>query len=252
MMACPQSAAKSAPGMPFLGALVLVGLAIYSEVFWDGMTTASRIVGPLASGLGLYIMGLILMRGGHAEKLAGLLFLLAALLQPRGLFVLIDEQHVVDDPTRAELLVYGIMCFEQCLTFWVARWTAPLFFTIVFSILFLSAAFHSLDLNDAIIGLVIGFALIGTAYVIGKTTYSVLTTFCYVVGSTIFLFNAFSLNGLPHTPRADPLIIAACCFVLYLSIRERNIWLALISVPLLLFYLDYLVGLIQLPMLCCL
>ena len=89
------------------GIFVLAGLGVFIEMQWEAMNSLARITVTLGSGIAAFVMALFAVGDERREKTATPLFLLAALLQPTGILVAIDEFSRGGDERHAILLDFG-------------------------------------------------------------------------------------------------------------------------------------------------
>src|SRR5690606_7831838 len=73
------------------GIFCLAGICAYIGMFWDEMSGAVRVTLTFGTGLVAFLMAVIFVRDGRYARIVTPLFLIAALFQPGGLFVVFDE-----------------------------------------------------------------------------------------------------------------------------------------------------------------
>jgi uncharacterized membrane protein len=115
------------------GIFVFVGLGIFVGMRWDELGPAGRVMLTLGPGVCLFILALVCTTDARVEAAATPLFLLAALVQPTGILVMLQEYGRGGDPEHAVLFMSVVMLVQQGCTFWARRRTALAFTSIVFS-----------------------------------------------------------------------------------------------------------------------
>ena len=73
------------------GIFIFSGLSIFTALNWDSMNSAARIIVTLGSGITLFVMALVASGDDRYSRVKTPLYLLAAVLQPVGILVAIDE-----------------------------------------------------------------------------------------------------------------------------------------------------------------
>ena len=79
------------------GTLVFAGLGIYIQTVWQDLTSLQRVLITLGPGFVAYLLGIVFARHPDLEKAATPAHLVAFVMQPTGLFVLLDEFFEGDD-----------------------------------------------------------------------------------------------------------------------------------------------------------
>ena len=116
------------------GIFVLAGLGVFVEMQWESMNAIARITVTLGSGIAAFIMALFATEDERWEKTVTPLFLLAALLQPTGILVTLDEFSSGGDERHAILLTSGVLLIQQTLIFLKTRRTVLLFMSLIFAV----------------------------------------------------------------------------------------------------------------------
>jgi uncharacterized membrane protein YoaK (UPF0700 family) len=160
----------------------------------------------------------------------------AALLQPTGILVTINEFSSGGDWRHAALLTAGIMTAQQAAVFWQRRDTVLLFTTLVFASWFFVVALDLLDADDDFVSFVLGASLIGLCVGLERTVHRALTPIWYCIGSIAFFGGLFSL--IEDTP-VELLFLVATCGAVFLSTYVRSRALLFISTLAMLAYISY-------------
>ena len=175
------------------GVLVLAGIAIFIGMQWDQFGSAARVLVTLGVGFAVFLFGLATMTD---ERFAGAttpMFLIAALLQPTGIVVMLDEYSRGGDPQHGLLFMCGVMLVQQLLTFLAKRRTVLLFTSLFFGAAGFGTLCDILEIDLEIIALALGIGLTAISYAIDKTAHRVITPFWYLAGSVFFLYGAFDV-----------------------------------------------------------
>ncbi len=220
------------------GVFVLAGIGTYIAMFWPEMNSFTRVLVTFGSGFACYILGVIAMKDKtqHSRMVAPLL-LIAALLQPAGLFVAIDEWFNSNtDPHYAVMFVFGVIGLQQFFTFRALKHWILLFFTVAYGAIFTGVLMDLIDIPNVYTGLTLGISLLCVAYTISKTPYHRTAGLWYFIGSALFLFNLF--DWVERTP-LEILYLAATGFTVYLSVLVQSTVLLVVGVLAMLSYIGY-------------
>jgi len=218
------------------GIFVFAGLGVFIAMNWDAMNTAARIVITLGSGIAALAMALVASKDDRGQRFKTPLYLMAALLQPTGILVALNEFSSGGDWRYAALVTAGIMALQQGLVFRVRREAVLLFTTIFFSLWLLATALDLLGADSDFIALLLGGCTVGLCGGLDRTSWSGITPFWYFVGSAAFLSGLFSLlrgSGI------ELLFLVAACGGVYLSIAVRSRVLLIVSTVAILAYISY-------------
>lgn len=221
------------------GIFVFAGLGVFIAMNWDAMNTAARIVITLGSGIAALVMALVASKDDRGQRFKTPLYLMAALLQPTGILVALNEFSSGGDWRYAVLVTAGIMAFQQGLVFRVHREVVLLFTTIFFSLWLLATALDLLRADGDFIALLLGGCTVGLCARLERTSWRGVTPFWYFVGSAAFLSGLFSLlrgNAI------ELLFLVAACGGVYLSIAVRSRALLIVNTVAILAYISYFTG----------
>ena len=170
------------------------------------------------------------------HRVATPLFLLAALLQPTGLLVAMDELFAGGDFRVAALLVATLMTAQQGATFHARRRSVLLFTTIAFALWALGTALDLLVVEGDVIGLLLGGGTLVACAGLGRTRFAGVAPFWNLLGSVSFLAGLFSLT---EDTLAEPLFLLAACAGVFLSTVQRSRVLLAVSTVANLWYLSW-------------
>jgi len=175
------------------GVLVLAGIAIFIGMQWDQLGPAVRVLVTLGVGFAIFIFALVTMSDERYHKVTTPMLLIAALLQPTGIVVMLNEYSSGGDPEHGLLFMCVVMLLQQFLTFMAKGRTVLLFTSLFFAAAGFGTLCEILHIDMEIVSLALGIALISISYAIGKTVHEPITPFWYLAGSVFFLYGAFDL-----------------------------------------------------------
>ena len=208
------------------GIFIFAGLAIYVGMRWDDLNSIGRILLTLGSGFCAFILALVCTTDQRFEKAATPLFLVAALLQPTGIIVMLNEFSHGGDPAYGLLFMNLVMAVQQACTFWARDRTVLALTTIVFALGFFTVAFDLMHLDHNLIGVTMGASLTCVAWSLDTSRHRSIAPLCYFFGSVVFLTAAF--DWLRHTP-IEALFLGLACGVIFLSTVTRSRTLLLVG-----------------------
>jgi hypothetical protein len=221
----------------YLGAIfVLAGLGVFIEMQWEEMNSVARITVTVGSGIAAFVMALFASADERWEKAATPLFLLAALMQPTGILVALDEFSSGGDERYAFLLTSGVLLIQQGLIFLKTGRTVLLFTSLIFGAWLFGTAMDLLDLDGDLIFFTLGLSLLFVTYSIDRTPHATITTFWYFVSSTAMLTAFFSL--VEHSV-LEVLFLGAACGVVFLSTWVKSRSLLVVGTVAILGYVGY-------------
>ncbi len=218
------------------GIFVFAGLAIFITMQWDGMNALARVVVTLGSGMAAFVMAVTGARDERFAKAATPLFLLAALLQPTGILVALDEFSTGGNERYAVLLATGVMLVQQGAIFWTTRRTALLFLTLCFAICFCGTAMDLIGLDGDLIVFTLGASVLLLSRSIDQSLHEAMAPFWYFVSSAAMLGALFSL--LEETP-LEILFLGAACGLVFVSTWVKSRTLLLAGTVAILSYIGY-------------
>lgn len=189
----PQSGSLLSKILGFFGGIfILSGIAVFIGLQWESMNSFERIIVTLGSGVAIFIMGLVAGSDPRFEKTRMPLFLVAALLQPTGMLVAINEFSTGGDWHYAILLTSGVMLVQQVIVFYRFRVTELLFTSLFFAAWFL-AVFLDLFIPEEWNALLTGGCVVMFCAALEKYPYRVICPIYYFFGSFGFLFGFFEI-----------------------------------------------------------
>lgn len=221
----------------YLGGLfILAGLAIFVAMQWDDLHSVGRILATLGVGFCVFILALVCTTREKLGAAATPLFLAAALLQPGGILVVMDEFSRGGEPAHGVLFMCLVMIIQQGCAFWVKQRTVLAFTTLFFSLVFCAVAMDLLEIPADIVGLTIGLSLTCIGWAIDRSRHQALAGLCYFFGSIFFLCGAADL--LKGTV-VEILFLGLACGIIFLSTVARSRALLGVGTVALLGYVGY-------------
>lgn len=175
------------------GVFVLAGLAIFIGMQWDTFGSAMRVLLTLGTGFAVFIFALTTLSDPRFSGVTTPMLLIAALLQPTGLVVMLNEYSRGGEPEHGLLFMCVAMFVQQFLTFLATRRTVLLFTSLFFGAAAFGTLCDILHIDFEIVALALGIALTSLSYVIGKTVHESITPFWYLAGSVFFLYGMFDV-----------------------------------------------------------
>jgi hypothetical protein len=190
----------------------------------------------LGTGLIAFVMGLVCLADKKYERAATPLFLMSSLLQPTGILVMLHEYSSGGDARHGLLFMAAYMLIQQGSTFWAKGRTVLAFSAILFGGVFFANLFDILDINEKLIGVVIGTSLLFIAYALNQSKHIAIAAFWYFIGSVVLLWSVF--ESVKHSA-LEPLYLGVCALMIFVSTYVRSRTLLLIGTLAMLFYIGY-------------
>ncbi len=201
------------------GLFVFAGLSIYIGMQWDHLNSAARIILTLGPGFCAFAMALVCCDDARFEKAATPLFLVAAILEPVGILVTLKEFAHGGDPAYGLLFLHFVMALQQGCAFYAKQRTLLALTTIYFTLGFFAIAFDLLNINEHLIGLVIGSSLLCIGWALDQSRHKPLAGLVYFFGSGLFLGTSYDwLNN----KAGEFLILPLACGTIFLSTVARS------------------------------
>lgn len=219
------------------GAFVFCGIATYVGMVWSDLDSAARVIITLGSGFVAFLLGLIAQGDQRFVKASTPLLIIAAALQPTGLFVFLDEYMPPSgNLAKASAFVFGFMLIQQALAFAARRRTSLLFFTVLFFYAFMSPVMELAGIDSELTVMTLGISGLLVCSVINRTEHHGIVSFflfCSGVGVTAAAYDY--LNNQPY----DVGLIGIVAGLVYVSILMASRTLLTVSIIALLAYLVY-------------
>lgn len=201
------------------GILVVSGLCIFVGMQWDHIGPAARVMLTLGTGFCVFVMAITCAKDERLEVAATPLFLLAALLQPGGIFVVLDIFSRGGDPAHGVLFMTLVMLVQQGFTFMATQRTVLAFTSIFFGLGFCVTAFDLLDIPSRLNGLVISASLLLIGWSLNTSRHKSLSPLVFFFGSVgLFCVTYDILRNHP----AEILFLGISCGVIFLATLARS------------------------------
>ncbi len=175
------------------GVFILAGIAIFIGMQWEQFNSVLRVLVTLGVGFIIYLFGLITMTDPRFARVTTPMLLLAAVLQPTGIVVMLNEYAQGGKPEHGLLFMCVFMFVQQFFTFLSKKRTVLLFTSLFFGAAGFGTLAEILDVDFEITALALGIGLTGFSYVIDKSAHKTITPFWYFAGSVFFLYGAFDV-----------------------------------------------------------
>jgi hypothetical protein len=221
------------------GTFVFVGLAVYIGMRWNDLGSAGRVLLTLGPGLCAFVLALVCTTKEAFAGAALPLFLIAALVQPTGILVMMNEFSQGGDPAYGVLFMNMVMVIQQGCAFWARRRTVLAFTTIVFATGFTVVALDLLHVGRDLMGIVLGMSLGCIAWSLDRSPHRPLAGPVYFVAALLFL--AAWYHVLRHTA-IEVLFVGLSCVVVFLSIVARSRSLLAVGTMALIAYIGYFIA----------
>lgn len=218
------------------GIFVFAGIAVFISMYWDDFGSAARVIVTLGTGLIAFVMGLVCLTDAKYERAATPLFLMASLLQPTGILVMLHEYSSGGDARHGLLFMAAYMLIQQGSAFWAKGRTVLAFSAILFGCIFFANLFDILDINEKLIGVVIGTSLLFIAYALNQSKHIAIAAFWYFIGSVVQLWSVF--ETVKHSA-LEPLYLGVCALMIFISTYVRSRTLLLVGTLAMLLYIGY-------------
>lgn len=219
------------------GAFIFMGLCVYIGMIWDDLDPLSRVIISLGSGFVSFILGLFCLGDQRYTKAATPLFLIAAGLQPLGLFVFMDEYlpHT-GDVVKAASVVFAFMTIQQAVAFIATQRTSLLFFGLFYFYSFLFTLLNLCEIDAPEGPMAIALTGLMVSWGIAQTQHKSIAPFYFFWAS--LLTAAASFDFLEDTS-LDVLLMGVSAGLIYLSVIAASRTVLTVGVLSLLAFLGY-------------
>jgi hypothetical protein len=219
------------------GAFIFMGLCVYIGMIWDDLDPLSRVIISLGSGFVSFILGLFCLGDPRYSKAATPLFLIAAGLQPLGLFVFMDEYlpHT-GDVVKAASFVFAFMTIQQVVAFVATQRTSLLFFSLFYFYSFLCTLLNLCEIDAPEGPMVLGLTALMVSWGVSQTEHKSFAPFYFFWASAITA--AASFDFLKYTS-LDVLLVGVSAGLIYLSVVAASRTILTVGVISLLAFLGY-------------
>ena len=218
------------------GIFIFAGIGVFVSMYWHGFNSEARIIVTLGVGFVVFVMGLACLNDRNHERAATPLLLIAAVMQPIGILVMLNEYSTGGDKRYGVLFMAVCMLIQQGLAFWAKQRTVLAFTSLLFGTLFFGTLFDIWDFKTNLIGTVLGLSLLCIAYALQYSRHLAIAPFWYFVGSVALLCAAFDI--VEDTP-LEAAYLGLAAFMIFLSTYVRSRTLLLVSTLAMLGYIGY-------------
>jgi hypothetical protein len=178
------------------GALIFAGLGVFISMQWDSLSSFPRVLITLGSGFVAFVMGVIFSNDPRYSKAALPAFIFAFLLQPTGLFVLLNEYFDGDNVALGSMIVFGPLALQQFLTFYKFRTPALAVFALLYFIGFAGAFTEFNDINRGLASLLMGtFLFFITTAMQDREGQKEFTWIFYIISVLLFFGGLYYFIG---------------------------------------------------------
>jgi hypothetical protein len=221
------------------GTFVFAGLGVFVATQWDDMNSAARVLVTLGSGIAALVLAIAATREPRFDKVAAPFLLMAAVLEPTGMFVAFNEYGSGGDWRIANLITAGAMALQFAAVFASLRRSTPLFVTFFFAVVFWWTALDLLDVDEMVIAMVLGASIIFAAVAVDRAGRGEITPFWYFCGAFGFLAGFFDV--VKRTP-FEILFIAVAAGFVYASVVLHSRTLLAVATLAILAYTGWFTG----------
>ena len=219
------------------GTFVFAGLGLLVSMIWPDIGSVQRVIIMLGPGVVAYVLGIQCHKDARFAKAATPLFLVAAVMQPSGLFVFLDEfVPKTGNPELAAMIVFGVLVLQHGMAFLQFGRASLLFLTLIFWLAFVGMALAWLGVDGDFIAITVGLSALLLTHSAARGGYHAITPFWYFTGAWFVLGGVFAAveGGLMEIA-----YLVVNGFFVFLSIRVASRALLVISVVGLISYLSY-------------
>lgn len=221
------------------GILVFAGICIFIGQLWDDFNGATKILVTLGTGFCVYLFALAACEHEKFDRAATPLFLIAALFQPMGIFVMLDVLSRGGDPLHGVLFMAGVMFIQQGMTFWAKKRTTLAFTTIFFGGTFFATLMDIWDIDADLIALCLGTSLMCVSWALSQSPHRAISAFWYFFGS---IFTLYGYGDMVERTPVEPTFLGLAAFFIFLSTKARSRTLLLVGTLAMLCYIGYFTG----------
>ena len=215
---------------------MFAGIGVFISMYWDDFGSAARVIVTLGTGLVAFFMALACLTDKRYERAATPLFLIAAILQPTGILVMLQEYSSGGDARDGLIFMSAYMLIQQGAIFWSKRRTVLAFSAILFGGILFANVFDVWDLDEKLIGSVIGASLICIAYALQQSKHLAIAPFWYFIGAMILMWSVF--EAVENTP-FELVYLGLAALLIFLSTYVRSRTLLLVGTLAMLVYIGY-------------
>ena len=218
------------------GIFVFAGIGVFISMFWDDFGSAARVIVTLGVGFAAFVMALVCLSDSKYENAATPFFIIAALLQPTGILVMLQEYASGGDTRYGLLFMAGVMLIQQAATFWAKRRAVLAFSSLFFGVMFFAVLFDIWGIDEKWVGIIIGTSVLCVTFAINQSKHAAIAPFWFFVGSLILLWSVFDL--VQHSA-LELAYLGLCSLIIFLSTHVRSRTLLGVGTLAMLIYIGY-------------
>ena len=219
------------------GTFIFAGLGLLGSMIWPDIGPLQRVVITLGPGMVAFVLGMVAHRDTRFAKAVTPLFLVAAFLQPTGLFVFLDEfVPKAGEPELAALIVFGVLALQQGMAFAQLGRSSLLFLTLIFWLAFIATSMVWLDVDGDVTSITVGLSALFLGHFAAMRGHHAITPFWYFIGGGCLLGGVFAAVQVGP---AEIAYLGVNGFLVYLSIRLASRAMLVVAVLGLIGYLSY-------------
>lgn len=218
------------------GILVLAGIALLVGLQWEHLAPAARVLVTLGSGFAIFLLALATLGDDRFARATTPLLLVAAVLQPVGLVVMLNEYAQGSDPRHGLLFVCGVMLVQQLLSFIACRRTTLLFVSLFFGAAGFGLVCDLLEVDFEITALALGTGLMAIAWTLDRSMHRSIAPLAWLAGSVFFLAGCW---GVLEGTALEVAFIGIAAGVMYLATVVQSRVLLVVSVLALMSFTGY-------------
>lgn len=218
------------------GTFVFAGVGVFIGLQWDAMNSAARVIATLGVGLVAFALGALARRDPRFERAATPFYLVAAVLEPVGMFVTFSEYGSGGDWRLANLVTAGMMAAQFGLAFAIARRSMLLFIGLSYATVALATGLDLLELDGNVVAITVGATLLLVATWADRVGHGSVTPLWFFVGGVASLAGLFDL--VESSPLEVVFVAGAAAFV-YLSVLLHSRTLLAVATLAILCYTGY-------------
>jgi len=221
------------------GTFVFAGIGIFIALQWDNLNSAARVIVTLGPGISALGLALLAARDERFSNATTPLLLVAAALEPTGMFVAFKEFGAGGDWRWASLITSGTLALQFGAVFAGLRRSTPLLLVVIFATSFWWTAFDLLNVDEKMIALLIGGSLVLAAVGIDRSRHGDITPVMYFCGAISFLYGFF--DAVKRTA-LEITFVAVAAGLVYLATILKTRTLLFVATLAILTYVGYFTG----------
>lgn len=204
------------------GSLVLAGVCVLVAMLWGDLGFFERVLITLGTGLIALVLAYMASLEPRRERLVTPLYLIAALTQPIGLALILEQFSTGRNEALGALAVAGVMALQGALFAARVRRSSVVFVTLAYAAIAFSAALAQLHVDEEFNATVVGLALFLATYGLTRTRYEPITPFWFGTSGSIVLLAWFAMARKSPGEVVGVVLIAVCIW-LSTVLRSRTL-----------------------------